>query len=34
MVYLGAVTSGVVFVALFFGVAILVSCIIRFFRWD
>ncbi len=34
MVYLGAVTSGVVFVLLFFGAATILSYIFRFFRRD
>jgi len=34
MAYIGAVTSGVVFVALFFGVATVLSYIFRFFKQD
>jgi hypothetical protein len=34
MVYLGAVTSGVVFVALFFGAAAILSYIFRFIKRD
>ena len=34
MAYIGALTSGVVFVALFFGVATVVSYVVRFFGRD
>lgn len=34
MVFIGALTSGIVFVVLFFGVATLVSYIVRFFTSD
>lgn len=34
MAYIGAVTSGIVFVAMFFGVVTVLSFIVRFFTKD